>query len=86
MGSKFSFCSYVIYCGFPQQRRRFKEKEEKMQRDTEAKWAAEAFERAQKFKADYPEYCRMAGIKTACKEWCSVPAMSGSLEKTHGDK
>ena len=62
MGNKFSVGNYIIYCGFPEQRRRYKQREEEMRRQLEAKEALEAFQRAEKFKAEYPEYCRMAGI------------------------
>ena len=65
MGNKFSIGEYVIYCGFPAQRRRFKQREEEIRRQQEAKEAVEAFQRAEKFKADYPEYCQMAGIGTS---------------------
>ena len=62
MGNKFSVGDYIIYCGFPEQRRRFRQKEEEMRCQLRAKEALEAFQRAEKFKAEYPEYCRMAGI------------------------
>lgn len=62
MGSKFSVGKYVIYCGFPAQRRRFKQNEKEMKRQEEAEEALEAFRRAEKFKIDFPEYCEMAGL------------------------
>ena len=65
MGNKFSIGKYVIYCGFPAQRRRTKQREEETRREMEAKEALEAFQRAEKFKADYPEYCQMAGLTSA---------------------
>ena len=81
MGNKFSIGNYVIYCGFPAQRRRFKQREEDMWREQEAKEASEAFQRAEKFKADYPEYCRMAGIKPLNTGVLSQPGMD--VENRH---
>ena len=77
MGNKFSVGKYVIYCGFPEQRQRFKQREEDMRRQQEAKEALEAFQRAEKFKADYPEYCRMAGIKVK-------PSSDTGVQSQHG--
>lgn len=65
MGNKFSVGNYIIYCGFPEQRRRFKQREVEMLRQVEAREASAAFQRAKKFKAEYPEYCRMAGIESS---------------------
>ncbi len=79
MGNKFSVGNYIIYCGFPEQRRRFKLREEEMHRQIEAKEASEAFERAEKFKAEYPEYCRLAGLESS-----GVQRQSGmKVEKRH---
>ena len=77
MGNKFSVGNYVIYCGFPEQRQRFKQREEDMRCQQEAKEALEAFQRAEKFKADYPEYCRMAGIKVK-------PSNNTGVQSQHG--
>ena len=68
MGNKFSVGDFVIYCGFPEQRRRFKQREEENRRQLEAKEALEAFQRGEKFKADYPEYCRMAGLHSSRRQ------------------
>lgn len=63
MGNKITLgnCA-VIYCGFPAQRRRTKcrEVEKRWEKGKQERYAI--WLRAEKFKADFPEYCIQAGI------------------------
>lgn len=62
MGNKISLGKCVIYCGFPGQRKKTKRKEEKTRQEAEELERYQIWLRAEKFKADFPEYCVEAGI------------------------
>jgi DNA-binding protein H-NS len=62
MGNKISLGKCVIYCGFPGQRKKTKQKEVEQRRKEEELERYEIWLRAEKFKADFPEYCIKAGI------------------------
>ena len=62
MGNKISLGKCVIYCGFPGKRKKTKRKEEEKRREEEELERYEIWLKAEKFKADFPEYCIKAGI------------------------
>lgn len=67
MGNKISLGRYVIYCGFPAKRKKTKEKEEERQRREVELERYEAYLRGETFKANFPEYCRQAGLVVPSK-------------------
>ena len=62
MGNKISLGGCVVYCGFPAKRRKTKRREADRILEQQEAERYEAFLRAEKFKADHPEYCRQAGL------------------------
>ena len=58
MGNKFSCGRVVVYCGCPPQRKKAKKREKEKAEIAAAQEAYEAYLRAEKFKADHPEYMR----------------------------
>lgn len=62
MGNKISLGRCVIYCGFSGRRKKTKQKEEEKRREKEELERYKIWLQAEKFKAEFPEYCIQAGI------------------------
>jgi hypothetical protein len=85
MGNKISLGKCVIYCGFSGQRKKTKRKEEEKRREKEELERYEIWLKAEKFKADFPEYCIKAGIAPSSVV-ASVQQSEGTSEEGRRSK
>ena len=83
MGNKISLGDIVIYCGFPGKRRRTKKKEEEKRRQMAAQEAFETYLRAERWKAENPEYGIQAGLSEGSQ--MSTPFEWGDWSN-HGER
>ena len=85
MGNKISLGRCVIYCGFSGQRKKTKRKEEEKRRDKEELERYGIWLKAEKFKADFPEYCIKAGIAPS-KIFASAQHTEDTAEESRRNK
>ena len=85
MGNKISLGKCVIYCGFSGKRKKTKRKEEEKRREKEELERYEIWLKAQKFKADFPEYCIKAGIAPS-SIFASAQHSENTLEESQCNK